>query len=496
VRDEPRIWAESLFPLLLPAVRIAVSSALLSMVRTLNQLLEQSLSLRSWKWRVEAWRTGKAFGEVVLLRTLVYRVEQVLLVDRRAGVLLSSVAASGVVPRDDQLISAMLTALQDFVHDSFKVDAQTGVREIHVGDFSLLVETGPRAALAAAVRGNPPAELRETLRAAIDLIHQEFAAELQNFRDDTKPFECSNTILEGCLQAQYQEKKETYSYTKLWILTAITVVALAYWIGLRVVETRRWERAITELGKAQGIAITKADRISGHYTIEGLYDPLVSRPESLLRNSGIDLYKVSLHFQPYLSLAPELVIKRARIVLDMPETVLTSLDQGTLRLAGAAPHSWILQARGAGPKLILLGIQAVEAGEVRDEDMEAIRAEIESASVAFDTGASVLTADQARAGKILSAKSRQWIDYANELGKAPLVVVCGYADPTGTDELNLILSRRRAEHLAALLVQAGIPPALLSVQGLGKSADATHEPPILRRAVIRLNLSEPVRSAR
>ena len=84
VRDEPRIWAEALLPALLPAVRIAVSSALRGMVDTLNQVLEQSLSLRSWKWRVEAWRTGKTFAEVVLLRTLVYRVEQLLLV-RPAG---------------------------------------------------------------------------------------------------------------------------------------------------------------------------------------------------------------------------------------------------------------------------------------------------------------------------------------------------------------------------------------------------------------------------
>ena len=192
------------------------------MVDTLNQVLEQSLSLRSWKWRVEAWRTGKTFAEVVLLRTLVYRVEQLPLVDRRAGLLLASVAASEIVPRDSQLISAMLTALQDFVSDSFEIDAQAGIREIHLGDFSLLVETGPRAALAAAVRGNAPAEFRDTLRAAIDLIHQEFVTELRDFRHDAKPFERSEMILEGCLQAQYQ-KQETHSYTRLWVLAAVNI---------------------------------------------------------------------------------------------------------------------------------------------------------------------------------------------------------------------------------------------------------------------------------
>lgn len=488
VREEPHLWAESLFPVLAPAVRIAVASALRSMVQSLNQLLEQGLSLRSWKWRVEAWRTGKPFAEVVLLRTLVYRVEQVLLVDRRAGLLLASVAATDIgVPRDNQLIAAMLTALQDFVHDSFEVHAETGVREVHVGDFRLLVEAGPRAALAAAVRGNAPAEVRETLRAAIDLIHQEFVTELRDFRDDPKPFEPSRMILEGCLQSQCAQT-ETASYTRLWLLAATMLAAVVWWIAARTAETRRWEHALTELRHTQGIAVTEAKRVSGSYILEGLCDPLASRPERLLRKSGIDLHRVSLHFQPYFSLDPELVMKRARLVLDAPATIRISLDQGVLKLAGAAPHSWILSARTAGPKLTFLGIGAVEVGKLKDEDMEALRDEIESGGVAFDVGSSLLGVEQGLAGKILASKSRQWVEYANGLGRAPRLIIRGYADPTGTERLNSTLSRRRAEHLAALLVEAGIPPGLLSVQGLGQPADTAVDLAMLRRAVIRLTI--------
>lgn len=113
VRHEQRVWAEAFTPILLPAIRMAVTAALKDLVTTLNQVLEHSLSLRSWRWRLEAWRTGKTFGEIVLLRTLVYRVEQVLLLDRNTGLPLRSVAAAGVAPKDTGLVSAMLTALQD-----------------------------------------------------------------------------------------------------------------------------------------------------------------------------------------------------------------------------------------------------------------------------------------------------------------------------------------------------------------------------------------------
>jgi OOP family OmpA-OmpF porin len=77
VRDEPQFWAQTIAPILGSAVRAAVASALRDMAQTINQLLENSLSARSWRWRVEAWRTGRPFAQVVLLRTLVYKVEQV-----------------------------------------------------------------------------------------------------------------------------------------------------------------------------------------------------------------------------------------------------------------------------------------------------------------------------------------------------------------------------------------------------------------------------------
>src|SRR5215469_15908379 len=110
VRDEPQFWARAISPILGPAIRLAVASALRDMVQTFNRLLENSFSLRSWRWRVEAWRTGKPLAEIVLLRTLVFRVEEVLLVDRNSGLLLASVAAPGMSTENSDLVSAMLTA--------------------------------------------------------------------------------------------------------------------------------------------------------------------------------------------------------------------------------------------------------------------------------------------------------------------------------------------------------------------------------------------------
>ena len=487
VRGQPRVWADVLFPVLLPAIRIAVSSALRGMVDTLNQVLEQSLSLRSWRWRFEAWRTSRTFGEVVLLRTLVYRVEQLLLVDRRAGLLLASVSAPGIVPRDSKQTAAMLTALQDFVADSFAVNTRGGIHEVRVGDFQVLIEVGPQAALAAAVRGTVPVELRETLRAAIDLIHQEFADELRDFRDDAEPFRRSTSILEGCLQAQYQ-KPPAGSYTKVWILAGVLLLAVASWIWFRTVDARRWERAVAAFRGAPGITVTQADR--GRHTIEGLADPLATRPDVLLANSGIDLRRVSLNFQPYLSLDPELVVKRARAILNAPDTTRLALDNGVLRASGTARHAWILGVRRAGPELTFLGIRQVDARAVADQDLEALRVAIESGAVLFEADSSLLTPNQMISARALADKSRQWVDHILEVRRIPRLMVYGYADPTGTGERNRILSRQRAERLAEILVAAGVSPAHISIQETGPSSGDAADLALQRRAVVRPILND------
>jgi outer membrane protein OmpA-like peptidoglycan-associated protein len=128
--------------------------------------------------------------------------------------------------------------------------------------------------------------------------------------------------------------------------------------------------------------------------------------------------------------------------------------------------------------------------------MEALRTEIESAGVLFEVDSSLFTAEQIRAGKILAAKCRQWVDYANGIERTPLLIILGYADPTGSYERNVALSRQRAEHLAELLVAAGISPALLSVEDRGKSTERAANRSLERRAVIRLSLSDPAGSAR
>ena len=92
VKKDPQKLVDIIFPVLGPAIRKAISSALGEMVQSLNQTLEHSLSLESLRWRWEAYRTRRPFAEIVLYHKLVFQVEHVFLIHRQTGLQLLHVA--------------------------------------------------------------------------------------------------------------------------------------------------------------------------------------------------------------------------------------------------------------------------------------------------------------------------------------------------------------------------------------------------------------------
>src|SRR5687768_1861837 len=118
--------------------------------------VEVSLSARGIKWRIESWRTGVPYAQVVIKHALVYRVEQAFLIHAESGLLIAHATAPGLKVPDADLISGMLSAIQDFVRDSFRPGEGATLRTFSVGDHTVQVEAGPMALVALAIQGEAP----------------------------------------------------------------------------------------------------------------------------------------------------------------------------------------------------------------------------------------------------------------------------------------------------------------------------------------------------
>jgi hypothetical protein len=411
VQSNPRMLADALFPIFGKAIRKAITSELDGMLQTLSQTLEQSFSWRSVQWRWESFRSGKPYAEIVVLRSLLYRVEQVFLIHRNSGLLLQHVAAppeaGQAETKDPEMVSGMLTAIQDFVHDSVSGAESENLDAIRMGETGVVLAYGPDAILAGFVHGVAPRKLSRVFQDALDGIERKKAEALRTFSGDTSEFDSCRPQLEACLVGQGRaEERRSGSWTArllLFGLPALLVFALAGWWIYSVVVERRWSDYAHRLESEPGIVLTHTERRGSKFLVWGLRDPLAADPASLLP-AGLAPGNVEFHWEDYHSLAPHLAAQR-------------------------------------------------RVAELKDE--------VEKRAFGFTTGSAEILPEQRFLIEEVGLHIVELNKAAKALGKTIQVQVRGNHDPVGSENFNSALARTRAENVRLALIAFGVPSPLL-----------------------------------
>lgn len=468
VKQDLNIMAEAIFPIIGPASRRAIATALDQMVQSLNQTLEHSVSPQSFKWRLEARQTGKSFAEVVLLRTLVYRVEQIFLIHKKTGLLLQHIVGLQVAAQDPDLVSAMLTAIQDFVKDSFSVHKEDGLQTLQFGELTVWIEEGPQAVLAGIIRGNAPEELRLVFKDVIEKIHLRLYRELNNFQGESEPFDASKPYLESCLEARYQvPAKKNFNYA--WALMGLITLGLGIWGFFTIREQQRWNSYVEQLNSQPGIVVTKAQKRNGKYFIAGMRDPLAIEPSALLQKFHIKEEAIKADWEPYVSLEPELSIERAEKLLQPPKTVSLKTDQnGVLYATGSTPRQWILETRKIWR--FLPGITQFQEENLVDLDITQLnlyKKQLEQEVLLFQEGTAELLPGEAAKLENTTLEIQKFIDAAKSLRKNVKIRIIAHTNRTGTEQENIKLSQARANAILSYLVSNGINKKYFTPVGMG-----------------------------
>jgi len=487
VRRNPREIASAIFPVLGPAIRKAIAETLAGLVSSINSTIEHSLSPRGLRWRIEAWRTGVPYAQIVLKHALVYRVEQVFLIHAETGLLLSHAWAPDLAASDPDLISGMLTAIRDFVADSFAPERDAGgLRQFSVGELTVMVEQGPRAMIAAVVRGQAPETLLVKLQDTLETIHLQFSAALADFDGDTAPLAGVRPLLEECLTTVVATGRDRAQAGRrvAWLPWAIGAVLLVLLLGgLAWRSHRRWNAAVARLRAEPGIVLVRADQDGGRWKFGGLRDPIAADPSALLIAAGVDTEGVDQHWERYLSLQPAMVLARARTALQPPAGVTLALSGDTLRLRGSAPLGWFASAsRGGLPP----GVAALDLRGVSPDippELASRVAEVERERVLFPVGSAALDGPARAAVARIAAALVRVQTAAAVLGAGATIELAGRTDPTGTDAANQTLSRERAETVLAALAAQGTSPADVRVSALGTTQPLAQGDPALNRSV-------------
>ncbi|MGX5843045.1 OmpA family protein [Mesorhizobium sp. ArgA1] len=400
IQKSPRTLTDILYPVFLPAIRKSIGEKIDQTFQSLNETLRHIFTWHGLKWRFEAWRTGASFSQVVLKHSLVYRIEHAFLIHRNSGLLIAHVTADNATSEDPQLISSMLSAIQDFVKDSFNEKEQSGLDTIRFGDLRLWSEVGPFATLVSVIRGNPPEELHDIIRDVLLRIHEESSQALEQFDGDGSQLIGVETQLQTCVELKQEESNEGFP----WLVAAVALLLLSlaggwYFLSWQSAQrwqayVSRWQAYVSRLEAQPGIIVAEQQVRDGQFYIAGLRDPLAADPQSLLSGTEVDPAQVHSQWQFYQSLEPEFVLKRLTASLAPPDSVRLSIVNDRIVAEGEAPDTWIDRARAAAQQLSAGG-PVFDISGVRDVSPEVRQAERWQAYVSrLETQPGIIVAEQ------------------------------------------------------------------------------------------------------
>ncbi|MCL1916239.1 MAG: hypothetical protein FWG17_06020 [Desulfovibrionaceae bacterium] len=510
LRTNRREFTDALFPLMGPTIRKSISESFRGMLGNFSKSMEMSFSWKGLRWRLEGLRSGKSFSEVVLLHTLVYRVEEVFLIHSHTGINLMQLADENIDVPDAGMISAMLTAIQDFVQDCLASGKEGNLESMQHGERTVMVEKHPLAYLACIVRGVPPADFREQMRSCLEYILVEYGDKLEQFNGDAAPFAACAPQLEKLLRAHFvDEDRPIPIWTKILFFLCLSALigGLAHYkwkdyqtekllkeenARLLGISKNLWEAA-DRLRQEPGFVIFHVEPSDKDpWQIFGLKDKHARSPEAVLRESSHNPEAFGFRMLPFISYDPLMVRARIDETILPPETAQMRLHDGVLHLSGTATMEWIMNARHRA--MLIPGVRDVDIKKISDPRMSAILAmirEVENTVVEFPSGRDTpIPQDLPKLNTAVDTLVNME-KLAGQMGLLVSMTIYGHADATGSPQVNYEISQARTKTIAAMLYSKGSSMPI-SIYGLGADypessapkADQSH-----RRVEMRVRLS-------
>jgi OOP family OmpA-OmpF porin len=476
-RREPELYGEILAPTIVAAVRAALAEAIETMLARLDERLERTVSVRSIGWRIEARRTRRPFAEVVFLRTLAYRVEQVFLIHTPTSLVLRHLVGPDLGTQAPDQVAAMLAAIDAFGREAFgPMPDEAHLEKFVLGELTVWVTRDPALTLAAVVRGErgTSAGLATQLTDALMRVRVMCKPELLEISEgviEPTGLAAADPILEPLIRTE----RRAAPHRAPLVLAAVGVLLALSLAGLLVAthsehaKTAARERAYGSVLAAEpGIVVNRVKTEDGRTVVEGYRDPLSADPEKVLADKGLP--PATLRLPPFVSVDPPIVERRAREVLAPPPGAKVAFEGGTLHVSGTASRDWVKNARLVARTLP--GVSRVDDASLRpEEDLDVIRSvqsALERIRISFDTEEA--TPNDAQYGKLsrIGKATRDAMDAAASARVGTCLDVIGHADPPGPEAYNLKLSEKRAAFVEDKLASVGVPTSRMRSIGAGE----------------------------
>lgn len=183
IRDSRQSLVEALFPIIGEMAQRYIGEFFRELQRNIDARLKSTLGPERMARRAGARMRGVSAANLEMRDALPFSVREIFLIQGGSGLLLARAGSDEAV--DSDLISGMLTAVRDFMHDSF--NSQGGpdlMDEIQYGEQRIIIQDGRLCFLAVVISGIEPPGFRAELRRCLTRLHADQRDVLQNFGGD------------------------------------------------------------------------------------------------------------------------------------------------------------------------------------------------------------------------------------------------------------------------------------------------------------------------
>ena len=339
IARDPEKLSTALFPIIGSSIKKAVQNMMNEMMTALNASMENLFSYKRMLWRIESIKTGIPLMDIVLKNTMQYRVEHVFLIHRNSSLLLHHISIDNSFPTDSDIVASMLSAVQDYIKDSLALDKQETVHSISTGEYTILIEYGPKAIIASVVKGVLDASLQDRMLESLEAVHLKLSSELASFDGDTGAFQREEALLRPCLISRINKGKKKPVYG----IVLLSVFALILGgMGVLLFQSAALHRGfISELNSEPGILVASDIKKMRGYEIRVLKDSRSRSIESIALSGGIKLEQYNFILEEFISPAfgeldisegpgiPGVLLNLSRELQE--QVLLFEQDSGTIR---------------------------------------------------------------------------------------------------------------------------------------------------------------------
>ena len=195
-----------------------------------------------------------------------------------------------------------------------------------------------------------------------------------------------------------------------------------------------------------------------------------------MKETKLEPDNIIFYWEPYYSIYPKLITKRAKAALVPPETVNLKLQDGILSADGFAPHQWVVEVRRIVKTIP--GITRYQEDNLVDVDLRDInltREKINRQYLLFNLSETKIEDGHKGVLEDLAADMTKLFKLGQVMNKHVRIDIVGHADASGSEKVNMEISTKRANNALSVLVSNGLNAENLKAFGVGSSEPIREE---------------------